>query len=159
MMENPKLRPGKTEVITTATAIDLCHSIDALVKCSTKVWSNTNIKHANEKNKTKLVIGQESSTKVSRSAVIFEISILPVQFVCHTNLNLIKIIDGASRYFGVWLWQLVHLLILVCSFQWPVLFCLAKLYGSCPIRDKKPIAVTRTTHVTLTEALVIQDSQ
>ena len=37
-------------------------------------------------------------------------------------------IDGASRYFGVWVWQLVHLLILVCSFPWCVLFlCLANL--------------------------------
>ena len=34
-------------------------------------------------------------------------------------------------------WQLVHLLVLVCSFQWCVLFlCLAKLYRSYPIRDK-----------------------
>ena len=32
MMENPKLRPGKTEAITIATAIDLCHGIDALLK-------------------------------------------------------------------------------------------------------------------------------
>ena len=32
---------------------------------------------------------------------------------------------------------LVHLLILVCSFQWCVLLlCPAKLYRSCPIRDK-----------------------
>ena len=36
-------------------------------------------------------------------------------------------IDGTSWYFGVWLWQLVHLLLLVYSFQWCVLFlCLAK---------------------------------
>ena len=34
-------------------------------------------------------------------------------------------------------YESVHLLILVCSFQWCVLFlCLAKLYRSCPIRDK-----------------------
>ena len=55
---------------------------------------------------------------------------MPIQLICHTkpgnNRNFQ--IDGASRYFGVWLWQLVHLLILVCSFQWCVLFlCLAKL--------------------------------
>ena len=30
--------------------------------------------------------------------------------------------DGTSRYFGLWLWKLVHLLNLVCSFQWCVLF-------------------------------------
>ena len=31
----------------------------------------------------------------------------------------------------------VHLLILVCSFQWCVLFlCHAKLYRNCPIHDK-----------------------
>ena len=53
-------------------------------------------------------------------------------------------IDGASRYFGVWVWQLVHLLILVFSFQWCVLFlCLAKLYRSCPIRDKGLLAWQR----------------
>ena len=28
--------------------------------------------------------------------------------------------DGTSRYFGLWLWKLVHLLNLVCSFQWCV---------------------------------------
>ena len=92
----------------------------------------------------------ESYTKVSRSTVILEISIfirfcmangqaLPVQFICHTEpyKNYNFQIDGASRYFGVWLWQLVHLLILVCSFQWYVLFsCLTKHYRSCPIRDK-----------------------
>ena len=35
--------------------------------------------------------------------------------------------DGASRYFGGWLWQLVHFLILFCSFHWRVLcLCLIK---------------------------------
>ena len=49
-----------------------------------------------------------------------------------TMQNLIKITifqnDGTSRYFGLQLWELVHLLNLVCSFQGCVLFmCLIKL--------------------------------
>ena len=92
----------------------------------------------------------ESQTKALWSAIILRIVIfiricmvnrqdMPTQLICHTkpynNRNFH--IDGTSRYFGVWLWQLVHLLILVCSFQWSVLFLyLAKLYRSCPIRDK-----------------------
>ena len=98
----------------------------------------------------------ESQTKAPWSAIILKIVIfiricmvngqgLPVQLICHTkpynNRNFQ--IDGASQYFGVWVWQLVHLLILVCSFQWCVLFlCLAKLYRSCPIRDKGLFSVT-----------------
>ena len=82
----------------------------------------------------------ESQTKVPWSAIILKIVIfiricmvngqgMPVQLVCHTkpynNCNFQ--IDGALQYFGVWLWQLVHLLLLVYSFQWCVLFlCLAK---------------------------------
>ena len=55
----------------------------------------------------------ESYTKVSRSAVILEISIfirlrmangqtLPVQFICHTEpyKNYNFLIDGAPQYFG-----------------------------------------------------------
>ena len=62
---------------------------------------------------------------------------LPVQLICHKKTFNNFQIDDASRYFGVWLWELVYLLILVCSFQWCVLFlCLAKLYRSCPVRDK-----------------------
>ena len=137
---------GETQNDFTAS-LDLSHSID-----STKVWSDTNIKYANEKNKTKLVTGPiftESHTKVSRSAVILEMSILirlcmanaqalPVQFVCHTKpyKNYNFQIDGTSRYFGVWLWHLVHLLSLVCSFQcvWPsfigaVLSVINKVYS------------------------------
>ena len=89
----------------------------------------------------------ESTTKEQWSTIILKIikicmvngQGLPVQLICHTkpynNRNFQ--IDGASRYFGVWVWQLVHLLILVCSFQWCVLFlCLARLCGSCPICDK-----------------------
>ena len=92
----------------------------------------------------------ELQIKVPWSAIILKIVIfiricmvngqgLPVQLICHTkpynNRNFQ--IDGASWYFGVWVWQLVHLLTLVCSFQWCVLFLsLAKLYRSCPIRDK-----------------------
>ena len=103
----------------------------------------------------------ESQTKVPWSAIILKIVIfiricmvngqgLPVQLICHTkpynNRNFQ--IDGASRYFGVWLWQLVHLLILVCSFQWCVLFlCLAKLYRSCPIRDKGLLILIFTSRV------------
>ena len=92
----------------------------------------------------------ESYTKVSRSAINLKIVVfirfcmanelngqgLPVHHTQpYKNWNFQK--DCASRYFGVWLWQLVHLLILVCSFQCCVLFlCLAKLYRSCPIRDE-----------------------
>ena len=51
-------------------------------------------------------------------------------FAIQNLITWIEISLHASRYFGVWLWQLVHLLILVCSFQWCVLFlCLAKLYS------------------------------
>ena len=90
----------------------------------------------------------ESQTKVTWSAIFLKIVIfirfctvngqgMPVQLICHTKPYNNRTVDDASRYFGVWLWQLVHLLILVCSFQWCVLFlCLAKLHRSCPIRDK-----------------------
>ena len=63
---------------------------------------------------------------------------MPVQLICHTKPhNSNSNIDGASWYFGVLAWQLVHLLILLCTFQWCALFlCLAKLYRSCPVRDK-----------------------
>ena len=82
-------------------------------RCSTEVWSNTNIKQANEKNKTKLGSGP-----------ILEISIFIRFFLANGQ-------------------ALVHLLILVCSFQWCVLFlCLAKFYRSCPIRDKGLLAIT-----------------
>ena len=92
----------------------------------------------------------ESQSKVPWSAIIFKIVFfiricmvngqrMPVQLICHTkpynNRNFQS--DGASQYFGIWVWKMVHLLILVWSFQWRVLFlCLAKLYRSCPIRDK-----------------------
>ena len=64
---------------------------------------------------------------------------LPAQLICHikphNNRNFQ--IDGTSRYFGVWVWQLVYLLMLLFSFQWCVLFlCLVRLYSSCPSRDK-----------------------
>ena len=127
----------------------------------------------------------QSQIKVQWSAIILKVVIfiriclvngqgLPVQLICHTkpynNLNFQ--IDGASRYFGVWVWQLVHLLILVCSFQWCVLFLsLAKFYRSCPISDKgllcmKPrckyhvhVCVCVQTEVDTTESshLLIQD--
>ena len=118
-------------------------------------WSLIEHKHKTrqwkEQNKISKWTNFQSCTKVScGSAVILGIPIfirlcmvnrqaLPVQFVCHTKpyKNSNFQIYGASRYFGLWLWQLVHLLILVCSFQWCVLFlCLAKLYRSCPIRDQ-----------------------
>ena len=89
----------------------------------------------------------ESSTNVSQSAVIFETSIYKVLYgergkfahpPCRTLLNSTNFqIDGASQYFGVWLWKLVQLLLLVCSFQWCVLIlCLAKIYRNYTIRDK-----------------------
>ena len=93
----------------------------------------------------------ESQTKVPWSAInILKIVLfiricmvngqgMLVQLTCHTKpyKNRNFPIDDASRYFGVWVWQLVRLLILVCSFQWCVLFfCLVKLYRSCPIHDK-----------------------
>ena len=78
----------------------------------------------------------ESQTKVPWSAIILKIVIfiricmvngqgMPIQLICHTEpLQSQFSIDGASRYFGVRIWQiLVHFLILVCSFQWCVLFC------------------------------------
>ena len=44
-------------------------------------------------------------------------------------------------------YESVHLLILVCSFQWCVLFlCLAKLYRSCPIRDKGLFVCFQVSH-------------
>ena len=117
--------------------------------CSAKVWSNTCIKHTTGKNKPSLVsapifrVTDQSTVKCHRfENCIFFIRIcmlngqvLPVQLICHTKPynNLIFQIDGSSRYFSVWVWQLVHLLILVCSFHWCVL---ASLYNSCPIRDK-----------------------
>ena len=81
---------------------------------------------------------------------------LPVQFICHTEpyKNYNFQIDGASRYLDVWLWQLVHLLILVCSFQWCVLFsCLTKHYRSCPIRDKGPFRKSLIVH----EAVLVSE--
>ena len=92
----------------------------------------------------------ELQTKVLWSAIVLKIVIfirfcvvngqgLPVQLICHTEpyKNSNFQIDGASWYFGVWVWRLVHLLTLVYYFQWCVLFlCLAKLCSSCPIRDK-----------------------
>ena len=119
---------------------------------STEVWSNTNItRQLYEHNKiSKCTEFSESSTKVLWSAVIFKVKIF-IRFcivngqyeqalpICHTEhyKNYDFQIDGTLWYFGVWVWQLVHVLILVCSFQWCVLFlCLVKLYRSCPIPDK-----------------------
>ena len=83
----------------------------------------------------------ESQTSVSRSAIILKIVIiirccmadelnrqaLPVHHTKpYKNYNFRN--DGTSRYFGLWLWKLVHLLNLVSSFQWCILFmCLIKL--------------------------------
>ena len=92
----------------------------------------------------------ESFTKVLRSTITLQISVsmsfciangqaLPLQFVCHTKLykNYNFQIMVLHDTWGVWLWQLVNLLILVCSFQWCfLLLCLAKLYSGCSIRDK-----------------------
>ena len=77
----------------------------------------------------------------------------PVHLKLYNNRNFQ--IDGASRCFGIWVWQLVHLLILVCSFQRCVLFlCLAKLCRSRSIRDKgllnrrnHSLPITRTIHL------------
>ena len=66
----------------------------------------------------------ESHTKVSR------------RFCMADELNGQALpIFGTSRVFGLWLWKLVHLLNLVCSFQWWVLFmCLIKLWQrSCTV--------------------------
>ena len=82
----------------------------------------------------------ELYTKVSRNAINLKIVVF-IRFcmvdklngqglaVSHTepykNWNFQN--DGVSRYFGGWLWQLVHLLILFCSFHWCVLcLCLIK---------------------------------
>ena len=116
--------------------------------CSTKCWSNTWIKHTTGKNKPSLVsapnfrVTDQSSVKYhnfENCNFYKDLYGERARLICHTkpynNRNFQ--IDGASRYFGVWLWQLVHFLILVCSFQWCVLFvCLAKLYRSCPVHDK-----------------------
>ena len=117
--------------------------------CSAKVWSNTWIKHTTGKNEPRLVSApifrvRDQSTIILKIVIFIRFCMVnrqgvPVHFICHTkpynNRNFQ--IDGGSQYFGVWVWQLVHLLILVCSFQWCVLFlCLTKLYRSCPIHDK-----------------------
>ena len=106
-------------------------------RCSTIVWSNTNIKHANEKNKTKLGSGpifrvvHQSLAKCRHfgnfnfyKVLYGEWQALPIHFVCHPkpHKNYNFQIDGAPWYFDVWLWQLVHLLIFLCSFQWCVFF-------------------------------------
>ena len=110
--------------------------------CSATVWTNTWIKHTTGINKP----SSESAPKY-REVPSFQKRIcmlngqgMPVQIICHTipynNCNFQ--INGASRYFG---WQSVHLLILLSSFQWCVMFlCLAKLCRSCSIRDKGPLA-------------------
>ena len=57
---------------------------------------------------------------------------------------------------------MVHLLILVCSFQWYVLFlCLAKLYRNCAIRDKDLLIPDLVREIKFDPAYVferIQDS-
>ena len=83
----------------------------------------------------------ESQTKVLWSAIILKIIIgkaCPFSSSAIQNLIIIAIFKlMALRDTLVYDWQLVHLLILVCYFQWCVLFlCLAMLYSSCPIRDK-----------------------
>ena len=97
--------------------------------CSAKVWPNTWIKHTTGKNKTSLETAPifRVTDQSTWSAIILKIVIfirfcmvngqgLPVQLICHTkpynNRNFQ--IDGASRYFRAWLWQLVHLLICFC---------------------------------------------
>ena len=106
--------------------------------CSAKVWSNTRIQHTTGKNKPSLV-----------SAPIFRVTDHEVE--CHQfeNCNFYKVlygeqarlarsahlphktlynfqIDGALWYFGVWVWQFVHLLLwfafssgVFCFCVWP----------------------------------------
>ena len=114
------LRPFCWTNTEAPTVIGLYHS--------TNVWSNTNIIHANEKNKTKLVSGPIFShpPKHRRALSFSKFEFYKVckclahsphrTFIKNYNFQ----IDGISQFFGVWVWQLVHLLILVCSFQWCV---------------------------------------
>ena len=93
-------------------AIDFYHSIDALLK-----FNQTEIKHANEKDKTKLVSGPivrviHQSIKKRRHfenfnfyKVLYGERASLARSVCLPKTNLIKttifILSGASRYFGV----------------------------------------------------------
>ena len=101
--------------------------------CSAKVWLNTWIKHTTGKNKPSLVsapifrVTDQSNVKCHHfeNCTCYKVlygeraRLAPIQLICHTkpynNHNFQ--IEGALQYFGVWRSQLVHLLILVCSFQ------------------------------------------
>ena len=120
-------------------------------RCSTKVWPNTKTKHTTGKSQPKLVSGpvgrliHQSSAKrrhfgnLNFCKVMYgERASLARQFVCHTKpyKNYNFQIDGASRYFGLWLRKLVHALILVCSSSVSFLCLATKHYRSCSVRDK-----------------------
>ena len=98
-------------------SIDLCHGTAA------KVWSYTRIGHTTGKNKPSLVsapivrVTDQSTVKCHHFENCNFYKDLYGELICHTkpynNRNFQ--IDGASRYFGLWLWQLVHLLIALSS--------------------------------------------
>ena len=65
--------------------------------------------------------------------------------------------DGASRYFGVCLWHLVHLLTLACSFQWYVLFlCFDQTLVQHLHRDEGLYTHRKTTLSHVSKLLVIK---
>ena len=93
-------------------------------RCSTKVWSNTNVKHTNERN-FQFLEGFVWWTGKTH---------LPYRTIKTTIFKLMALRDTLVYDSDNWS---TYSVILVCSFQWCVLFlCLAKLYRSCPIRDK-----------------------
>ena len=65
--------------------------------------------------------------------------------------------DGASWYFGLWLWELVHLPALSSGIF--IFVFGTKLYRSCHIRDKGPLSrLPRSFHEGLLEGLVCSQS-
>ena len=118
-------------LISSSTVhIDLYHSKDI----SYKAWPDTKTKHTTGKSKPKLVSGpivrlihQSIAKRHQFEIVVFiRFSIangqgLPLR---HTEPNEKWNFenDGASRYFGGWLWELVHLLILFCLACWMFVF-------------------------------------
>ena len=127
--------------------IDLHHSIAALLKFD---QTQNKTHHWKEQAKISKWTNCQSYSKVSRSAVILKIVVfrrfckakghaLLVQFILpYRTLQKLQF-SNWWRFAILWsqLRKLVHVLILVCSFQWCVLFlCLAKFYRSCSVRHE-----------------------
>ena len=123
--------------------------------CSAKVWPNTWIKYTTGKNKPSLVsapifrVTDQSTVKCHHfenwGFVWWTGKACPFSSSAIQNLIIITIFKLMALHNTlVYLWQLVHLLILVCSFQWWVLFlCLAKLYGAF---SRQSCWKAKTTH-------------